>query len=70
MTENALQSRTGCDIIQVTDGWIHCPVCKRNKRLLRIEPGTSAKSLPVFCRSCKNEIILDIEGQSVKRRSQ
>lgn len=54
----------------VKDGWISCPVCKRNKRLLRITPETEARGLPVFCRDCKAEIILDIvRGQSVERRS-
>ena len=47
-----------------------CPVCRRNRRLIRITPETEAKGLPVFCRDCKSEIILDIErGQSVERRS-
>jgi len=56
--------------IRVTNGWITCPVCKRNKRLLRIEPETEAKGLPVYCKDCKTEIILDISrGQSVERRS-
>lgn len=31
---------------------------------------TEASGLPVYCRDCKTEIILDIErGRSVKRRS-
>jgi len=56
--------------IRVTNGWITCPICKRNKRLLRIEADTEAKGLPVFCKDCKTEIILDIaRGQSVERRS-
>nr|WP_325305677.1 cysteine-rich KTR domain-containing protein [uncultured Oscillibacter sp.] len=54
----------------MTDGWVTCPVCKRNRRLLRVEPDTAATALPVFCRDCKTEIILNIErGQSVERRS-
>ena len=58
------------DKISVTNGWITCPICKRNKRLLRIGKDTEAKGLPVFCRDCKTEIILDIaRGQSVERRS-
>lgn len=59
-----------CGIIKVLDGWVSCPFCKRNKRLLRVTPRTRAQHLPVYCRDCKSEIILDIEGQSVKRRSQ
>jgi uncharacterized Zn finger protein (UPF0148 family) len=52
------------------DGWITCPVCHRNHRLLRIDDDTEAKGLPVYCRDCKTEIILNIErGRSVERRS-
>ena len=57
-------------MVTVKDGWITCPNCRRNKRLLRITDTTEAKRLPVFCRDCKTEIILDIaRGQSVERRS-
>ncbi len=59
-----------CDTLVAKDGWIACPVCRRNKRLLRITPETQADCLPVFCRDCKTEIILHIDrGQSVERRS-
>ena len=52
------------------DGWVTCPVCRRNHRLLRIDNNTEATGLPVFCRDCKTEIILDIaRGRSVERRS-
>lgn len=51
-------------------GWLICPNCKRNHRLLRVEPETQARGLPVYCRDCKTEIILNIDrGQSVERRS-
>ena len=57
-------------LVPVKDGWISCPVCRRNKRLLRISADTEARGLPVFCRDCKTEVILDIaRGQSVERRS-
>lgn len=59
-----------CDILQVENGWITCPVCRRNHRLLRIRDDTQARRLPVFCRTCRTEILLNIErGQSVKRQS-
>ena len=45
-------------IIHVRDGWIECPYC--HHKLLRIKPETQAKSLPVYCRVCKREIIIDI----------
>ena len=70
MGVNALQVQGKCGKLTVKDGWVTCPVCKRNRRLLRIEQETVAKALPVFCRDCKSEIILDIDrGQSVERRS-
>lgn len=54
----------------VKNGWLTCPVCKRNKRLLKIPPDTEARRLRVYCTDCKTELILDIErGQSVERRS-
>lgn len=57
--------------ITVRDGWVTCPDCGRNHRLLYVSPETVAKNLQVYCRVCKREIILDIEmGQSVKRQSQ
>ena len=65
-----MQSAREAVKLVVKDGWIACPVCRRNKRLLRIGGETEARSLPVYCRSCKSEIILEIErGQSVKRQS-
>lgn len=70
MREKALHGQANCGKLTVKDGWVTCPVCKRNHRLIRIEPETVAQALPVFCRDCKNEIILDIDrGQSVERRS-
>lgn len=54
----------------VKNGWVTCPICKRNRRLLRIYADTEASGLPVYCKDCKTEHILDIaRGQSVERRS-
>ena len=65
-----LQTAPQCGKLIVKDGWVTCPVCKRNRRLLRVEPETQARGLPVYCRDCKTEIILNIDrGQSVKRQS-
>ncbi|MCI9402207.1 MAG: hypothetical protein HFF04_00850 [Oscillospiraceae bacterium] len=58
------------DKIDVKDGWITCPVCRRNRHLLRITDDTVAQNLPVYCRDCKETIVLNItRGQSVERRS-
>lgn len=66
-----MQSSTQCSKLVIKNGWITCPNCRRNHRLLRITDETQAKELPVYCRTCHMEVILDIEqGQSVKRQSQ
>ncbi|MCI9395102.1 MAG: hypothetical protein HFF35_10175 [Oscillospiraceae bacterium] len=65
-----LQNTRNCGKLTVKDGWLICPNCKRNHRLLRVEPETQARGLPVYCRTCRTEIILNIDrGQSVKRQS-
>ena len=56
--------------LDIRNGWIVCPICKQNKRLLRIHPETEAKNLEVYCRYCKRAVILDIpKGQSLKGQS-
>ncbi|MUU13070.1 MAG: hypothetical protein EP146_18270 [Oscillibacter sp.] len=47
-----MQSTRKCDSIVVKDGWITCPECGRNHRLLRITRETEAHGLPVYCRTC------------------
>jgi len=65
-----LQTKHESDKLNVTNGWVTCPICRRNHRLIRVGPETVAKGLPVYCRTCHSEIILNIDrGQSVKRQS-
>ena len=65
-----MQQERNCGKLIVKNGWLACPVCRRNKRLLRVPPDTEAKALRVYCTDCKTELILDIaRGQSVERRS-
>ena len=66
----ALQSAEKSVKLIVKDGWITCPECGRNHRLLRITDSTEASGLPIYCRTCRREVILNIaRGQSVKRQS-
>ena len=66
-----MKSDTRPPKLAVKNGWISCPCCKRNHRLMRVLPETQARSLEVFCRDCKSTIILDIDqGQRVELRSQ
>ena len=68
---NRLHSLDGYGILLATkDGYLVCPVCRVNKKLLRIDPRTAAHNLRIYCRSCKSEIMIDIvEGQCYQSRS-
>ncbi len=53
----------------VRDGWLVCPVCGK-PRLLRIAADTRAAGLPVYCRRCRTEIIVNIDEPEPERLSQ
>ena len=58
-------------MLTVRDGYLECPNCRRNKRLMKINPDTVAHRVVVYCRDCKKENILDIDkGQCFESRSQ
>lgn len=51
--------------------YLICPVCRRNRRLMKILPDSSGHNIVAFCRDCKSEIKIDIfEGQCFESRSQ
>lgn len=57
-------------MLTVSNGWLVCPTCRRNRRLIQILPDTMASRLVVYCRDCKTEHIVDIEkGQCFESRS-
>ena len=65
-----LQQKHG-KLLAVKDGYLVCPTCRRNKRLLKIAPDTFAVRMTAYCRDCKTEHIVDIEqGQCFESRSQ
>lgn len=58
-------------MLTVRDGYLICPNCRRNKRLMKINPDTVAHRVVAFCRDCKTENIVDINrGQCFESRSQ
>ena len=58
-------------MLTVRNGYVECPICRRNKRLMKINPDTVASRVVAYCRDCKNENILDIDkGQCFESRSQ
>lgn len=57
-------------LLPVKDGWLQCPNCRRNRRLMRVLPTTEGQRIPVYCRDCKHEITIDISrGQCFESRS-
>lgn len=58
-------------MLTVRDGYLICPRCRRNKRLMKINPDTEATRVVAYCRDCKTENIVDIyRGQCYESRSQ
>lgn len=55
-----LQTAPQCGKLVVKDGWAKCPVCGR--KLLKTMPGTQVRRLPVKCKHCKQEIVVNIEA--------
>lgn len=66
-----MQNQAFCGkMLPVKDGYLICPTCRRNKRLLKVEPDTVAAHLTVFCRDCKTEHKVNIaQGQCFESRS-
>ena len=60
--ENALTDIPARDKIQIVRGWLICPVCNR-KRIMRVLPATKVKNLPVYCKACHSETIVNIPSQ-------
>ena len=40
-------------------GWVGCPACG-NKKIKRIRRDTQARNLPLYCRKCKREYLVEI----------
>ena len=58
-------------LLTVKDGYLVCPICRRTKRVMRINPDTVATRVVAYCRDCKTESIVDIDrGQCFESRSQ
>ncbi len=65
-----MQSRSEAGKLIVKNGWIICPVCNQNRKIIRITADTEARYLPVYCRKCGTELVLNISrGLSVERLS-
>lgn len=58
-------------IMTVENGFVACPICRRNRRMFKITSRTRATDLLVYCRVCKTQHIVNIEqGQCYLSQSQ
>lgn len=56
--------------LQVDNGFLICPRCHRDRKIVKITPTTAAKNLEVMCKFCKFKFSIDIErGQSFESQS-
>lgn len=60
---DALHNSPACDIISAEQKWLMCPACGQFK-VLRLLPNTQAKNLPVYCKRCHKESIVNIQNES------
>ncbi len=57
-------------ILTVRNGYLICPNCRRNRRLMKILPDAHAQQVVAYCHDCKTESILHItKGQSLEGRN-
>ncbi len=54
-----LQKPEKYDKINAHDGWLRCPRCGQ-KKVQRVLSTTRATALPIYCRRCKCESIVNI----------
>ena len=58
--------RRGKSLATPSETW-----CRRNKRLIQVQPDTKAERLRVYCRDCKTETLVDIDkGECFESRGQ
>ncbi len=56
-----MQSRTKYGkMLTVKHGWLECPSCNRNRKMMQVLPDTEGHKIVAFCRICKTEHIVDI----------
>lgn len=47
-------------MLTVRNGWLECPSCNRNRKMMQVRPDTEGHNIIAYCRICKTEHIVDI----------
>lgn len=61
--EKQLTSLSGYGRMEENERWIMCPACGRGK-VLKALPTTEAKNLPVYCKRCHQQAIVNISSRA------
>lgn len=48
-------------LLTVRDGFLLCPICRQNKKLLPVLPTTSGSDIVCYCQKCKHRVIVNID---------
>ena len=59
-----MQNEKECGKMSTKDGYLLCPICRRQK-VLRLLPDTYGQKIPVWCKTCKQESIVNIDPKSL-----
>lgn len=56
--------------LRIENGFLICPRCRRDRKIIKVTPTTAAKNLEVMCKFCKYKFTVDIvSGQSFESQS-
>lgn len=47
-------------LLTVRNGYLECPSCRRNRRMMQVLPDAEGRRIVAYCRICKTEHIVDI----------
>ena len=61
--KSVLHNSPRCGRIDAEQRWLMCPACGQWK-VLRLLPNTEARNLPVYCKRCHKESIVNIPHES------
>lgn len=56
-----MQNANGAVKLDIKNGWGICPLCG-NPKYVKVNPTTTARDLPEFCKRCRRESIVNIEA--------
>ena len=57
-----MHNQERCGKIETNQRWLKCPACGKGK-VLKLLPETAVRSLPVYCKRCGKESIVNISKE-------